>query len=36
MENVIASISFRSEHIGAVIASYNYRFKLINQRFRFY
>jgi hypothetical protein len=31
-KNVIASISCRSMHKGAVIASYSYRFKLIDQR----
>jgi hypothetical protein len=34
--NVIAYISYRSEHVGAVIASYSYRSKLIDQRYRFY
>jgi hypothetical protein len=29
---IIASISYRSEHIGAIIASYSYRSKLIDQR----
>ncbi len=29
--NVIASISYRSEHIGAIIASYSYRSKPIDQ-----
>jgi hypothetical protein len=33
---VIASISYRSEHIGAVIASYSYRSKPIDQCYRFY
>jgi hypothetical protein len=28
--NVIASISYQSEHIGAVITSYNYHLKLID------
>ncbi len=34
--NVIASISYRSEHIRDVIASYSYRSKLIDQRYRPY
>jgi hypothetical protein len=34
--NVIAFISYRSEHIGIVIASYSYRSKLKDQRYRFY
>jgi hypothetical protein len=34
--NVIDSISYRSEHIGAVIASYSYRSNLIDKRYRFY
>jgi hypothetical protein len=34
--NIIASISYRSEHVEAVIASYSYRSKLIDQRYRFY
>ncbi len=33
--NLIASISYRSEHIGAVFASYSYRSKLIDQRYCF-
>jgi hypothetical protein len=34
--NVVTSISYRSEHIGAIIASDTYRSKLIDQRYRFY
>ncbi len=34
--NVIASISYSSEHIGAVISSYSYHAKLIDERYRFY
>jgi hypothetical protein len=33
--NIIASISYSSEHIGAIIASYSYRSKLIDQRYCF-
>jgi hypothetical protein len=34
--SVIASIIYRSRHIGAVIASYGYCSKLIDQRYCFY
>jgi hypothetical protein len=30
---VIDSINYRSEHIGAIIASYSYRSKLIDQHY---
>jgi hypothetical protein len=33
--NIIGSISYRSGYIGDVIASYSYRSKLIDQRYRF-
>jgi hypothetical protein len=36
LSSVIASIIYCSGHIGAVIASYSYRYKLINQRYCFY
>ncbi len=34
--NVVASISYRSEHIGALIAYDSCRSKIIDQRYRFY
>ncbi len=34
--NVIAFVSYRSEHIGAVIASKSHRSKLLNKRYCFY
>jgi hypothetical protein len=36
LSSVIASMIYRSGHIGAVIASYSYRYKLINQCYCFY
>jgi hypothetical protein len=33
---VIDSINYRSEHIGAIIASYSYRSKLIDQHYPHY
>jgi hypothetical protein len=34
--NVIASISYRPEHVGAIIASYSYRSKLMDQHYHSY
>ncbi len=34
--SVIASITYRSEHIGAVIPSYSCHSNIINQRYRHY
>jgi hypothetical protein len=36
LRSVIASFTYRSGHMGAVVASYSYCSKLIDQRYRFY